>query len=271
MFALVRKIGSHFRKETVRTVTVPLLSSKRLGDKGIIVTGGGNGIGFAIAKKFKEEGARVLICGRNEEKLKTASGKIGCAYLQLDLTDPSRFNDFITKATTLLGGIDVLVNNAGVSLHERSFLDVTPEGFEQQVKTNFEGPFFLTQEFIKYLKENNRKGNVLFVSSETGDTADIRPYGLTKAAINSLVQGLAHAYKLDGIRVNAIAPGITATNMTGVSNENLYAGRYGAGRYYLPEEMAEVATFLVSDVSNIISGQIITCNNAETVNARWKK
>lgn len=120
------------------------------------------------------------------------------------------------------------------------------------------------------MEENKIKGNILFVSSETGETADIRPYGLTKAAINSLVQGLAYLYASQGIRVNAIAPGVTATGMTGVSNTNLYYPANPNGRAYLPEEMAEVATFLLSDASGCISGQIVACNNAKTINARWK-
>lgn len=151
------------------------------------------------------------------------------------------------------------------------FFDVNPGGFDIQIATNLTGPFFMTQAYIKSLMKNDKTGNVLFISSETGGTADCRPYGYTKAAINSMVQGLAHLFKNKGIRVNAIAPEITASDMTGVSSDgNLYAGEYGQGRFYLPEEVAEVACFLLSPVSDCISGQIITCNNAQTVNARWK-
>ena len=86
-----------------------------------------------------------------------------------------------------------------------------------------------------------------------------------------MVQGLAYLFKQEGIRVNAVAPGVTASDMTGFKvNGDLSAGEYAAGRIYLPEEVAETACFLVSDASSCISGQIITCNNAQTVNARWK-
>ena len=119
---------------------------------------------------------------------------------------------------------------------------------------------------------NGIKGNVLFISSEAGETADVRPYGLTKAAVNSLAQGLAYAYASDGIRINIISPGVTATAMTGFnSDEDLFSNTSPAGRVYLPLEIAELATFLLSDVSSSISGQILTCNNARKVNARWKK
>ena len=100
---------------------------------------------------------------------------------------------------------------------------------------------------------------------------DFRPYGFTKVAVNSMVQGLAYLLKKDQIRVNAVAPGVTASNMTGYTAEgDLYAGNYATGRVYLPGEVAETACFLISDASACISGQIITCNNAQTINARWK-
>ena len=248
-----------------------LVPNEQLRDKKIIITGGGRGLGFAMAKKFISEGADVLIAGRNERTLKASAEEINCKYLTLDVSNPADFKAFIDNADKILGGVNVLVNNAGVSLHEPTFFDVTPETFDKQVDTNFKGAFFLTQEFIKYLKANGSTGNVLFVSSETGDTMDFRPYGFTKVAVNSMVQGLAYLFRKEGIRVNAVAPGITASDMTGVKVDgNLDAGEYATGRYYLPEEVAETAAFLISDASGCVSGQIITCNNAQTVNARWK-
>lgn len=242
-----------------------------LKNKKIIVTGGGSGLGFAMAKRFVEEGAKVLITGRDEVKLKKAATYLNCNYLVFDVQDVTMCDEFINKAERILGEINVLVNNAGISLHEQSFFDVSPDTFRKQLGTNLEGPFFLTQSFVRLLMSNKQKGTVLFVSSETGDTVDFRPYGFTKGAINSMVKGLAYLFKKDGIRINAIAPGVTASAMTGLSADgNLSAGDYGTGRYYLPEEVAQIASILVSDVSGIVSGQIITCNNAQTVNARWK-
>ena len=168
--------------------------SDLLKGKHIVVTGGGRGIGFALAKKFVEEGASVLISGRNEDTLKRSSSEIGCKWLRLDVQDVDNFNGFIKEAESSLGGLDCLVNNAGISLHEHSFLDVTPEGFDSQISTNLRGSFFLSQQFIKSVIDRGVTGNVLFISSETGETVDLRPYGLSKAALNSLVQGLAHAY-----------------------------------------------------------------------------
>lgn len=247
--------------------------SNQLEGKHIIITGGGRGLGAAMAKKFIKEGAHVLIAGRNEEVLKTTSSTIGsCSYLVLDVTKPESFNQFILDAGELLGGIDVLVNNAGISLHEKTYLDVTPEGFSQQLTTNVAGPYFLTRHFIDYLLSKEKHGEVLFISSETGETSDFRPYGLSKAAINSLVKGLANMYAKDGIRVNALAPGVTASDMTGFTSDgNLYCSYNLNSRVYLPEEVAEVASFLLSDAAGCISGQIVTCNNGKTVNPRWGK
>lgn len=239
--------------------------------KNIVVTGGGRGLGFSMAKKFVEEGARVLICGRNESVLMESAQNLNCQYLVLDVQDVSSFEAFYAKADELLGGVNCLVNNAGVSLYEHSFCEVTEETFDIQVNTNLKGAFFMAQKFIQLLEKENRGGTVLFVSSEAGATADIRPYGLTKAAINSLVKGLASMYAPKGIRVNAIAPGITVSGMTGYNaEENLYHPKSAVERVYLPEEVAECACFLLSDLSGCVSGEILTCNNAKTVNARWK-
>ena len=248
-----------------------LQPSGRLSDKKIIVTGGGKGLGAAMAAKFVAEGASVLISGRNEKTLKETVGKIGCKYLTLDVQDTSALDKFISDADRILGGADCLVNNAGISLHESTFFDVTPETFDAQIATNLRGGFFLTQCFTKLLLKEKRKGNVLFVSSETGETVDIRPYGFTKAAVNSMVQGLACLFVKDGIRINAVAPGITASDMTGFKVDgNLYLAGNATERVYLPEEVAETACFLLSDASGCISGQVIVCNNGKTINPRWK-
>ncbi len=243
----------------------------RLFGRKIIVTGGGKGLGAAMATKFVSEGASVLISGRNENTLRSTADRIGCKYLTLDMQNTAELDDFISEVDRILGGVDSLVNNAGISLHEPTFFDVTPETFDAQMETNLRGGFFLTQSFTRLLLREKRKGNVLFVSSETGETVDIRPYGFTKAAVNSMVKGLACLFVKDGIRVNAIAPGITATDMTGLkAGGNLYLECNATERVYLPEEVAETACFLLSDASGCISGQIILCNNGRTINPRWK-
>lgn len=259
-------------KPTIAKISY-LQPNNRLVGKKIIITGGGRGLGLAMAKKFTDEGAKVVIAGRNEVTLKESAEKIGCQYLKLDVQDISSFSAFIETADAMLNGANCLVNNAGISLHENGFLDVSGAQFDSQFSTNLKGPFFLTQCFIRKCNNNEDTDmkHILFTSSETSMTVDERPYGLTKAALNSLVQGLAYRYVNNGFRINAVAPGVTISDMIGVkSDDNLTCSFNVSKRYYLPEEVAEVACFLLSDASNCLNGQILVCNEGNTINARWK-
>lgn len=245
-----------------------LAPSKRLEQKKVLITGGSRGLGYAMAKKFVAEGADVLITGRNVDRLKQVAEEIGCKYILFDSTDFDNIDGFIVEAKNALGQIDVLVNNAGISLHEGNIRNVTKESFDAQYDTNLKSVYFLSQKFLDlYEKNHQQNGSILFVSSERGAYVDDIPYGLIKASINSLTQGLAFLLRKSDIRINAIAPGITATDMTGTTPDNLYAGKYATGRYYLPEEVAEVACFLVSDAAKCVSGQIIGCDNGYNVNS----
>lgn len=266
----VKLIIKQFRIfKVVKANIVFLKPNQRLCGKNIIITGGSRGLGFAMAKKFVQEGANVLITGRNEETLKCAAESIGCKYIHFDVTDFKNMDNFITEADNILGGINVLVNNAGISLHEGNIRNVQYNQFDAQINTNLKGAYFLSQKFILlFEKEKRRNGSILFLSSERGQYVDDLPYGIIKAAINSLTQGLAKMLICNNIRINAIAPGITTTDMTGRKPDNLFAGEYSTGRYYLPEEVAEIACFLISDVANCLSGQIIVCNNGKSINYR---
>lgn len=253
---------------TVKAEIFTSQPAQSLKGKKILITGGNGGLGKAMAKKFIAEGAEVIITGRNEEKTKAAAAEVGCQYLIADLQNVDSLETVIGDSVKKLNGTNVLVNNAGVSLHEWEIEKVTFDGWDQQFDTNLRAPYFLTKYFLEYLTNNDIKGSVLFVSSERSQTADIIPYGLTKAAMNSLVQGLAKKYINKGIRVNAVAPGVTASDMTGFDKDsNLYCPYNQTGRAYIPEEVAEVAAFLISDCSNCLSGQILVCNEAKTINS----
>lgn len=247
-----------------------LTPNKRLAGKKILITGGGRGLGYAMAKKFIHEGASVLIAGRNLDTLTSAAKELNCKFLTLDVQDTSSFDKFINDANIELGGIDCLVNNAGISLHEGTFRNVSETQFNAQINTNLRGSYFLAQKFMKLYEQSNfSTGNILFISSERGITVDDIPYGLTKAAINSLVQGLATKLITKGIRVNAIAPGVTTSDMTGYkADENLYVSYNKTKRVYLPEEVAEIACFILSDAANILNGQILVCNEGKTINSK---
>lgn len=252
--------------QSISVTTHQDCSSKRLHERRVVITGGSRGIGYSIAEKCIKEGASVLICGRDESSLKNAVAKLGekACYLVFNVADVSEAHAFMRKCFEKLGGVvDCLVNNAGISYHESSFTDVTPKGFDEQFNVNFKGAYFLTKEYVGLIEENKQSGGtILFISSERGSFNTDIPYGLSKASINSLTAALS--YKLYGsknIRVNAIAPGVTTSDMTGrKSSDNMEYGASPIGRVLLPEEIAEVAVFLLSDYSRCISGEVIHCD-----------
>lgn len=230
----------------------------------IIVTGGCRGIGYWLAKRFLIEGADVLITGRDAEYLQKIADELNCKYLTLDVTDVSSFDRFIYEATQLLGGLDGLVNNAGICNIDNGFLNVTEKSYDEQFTTNVKGPFFLTQAFLKYIeKANVGKSSILFITSERGLYPDDAPYGMTKAAIGNIIAGLAHKFAIKGVHINAIAPGVVADVINKPNKyDDLYLKSSVSQRYILPQEIAETAVWLMSDASTCISGEIIPCNSA---------
>lgn len=269
MKALIKRICKSILCQPRRKVVVNIGQvdwHRALLGQRIVVTGGSKGMGLAMARKFVAEGARVLITGRNEQRLKEVVADIGqdnAAYLVCDHETMTDYDGFIQECIALLGGgVDCLVLNAGISLHEGNILNVTPEGFDRQFNINLRASYFMAQAFVKQKLVYGEEGNVLFLSSETaGKCIDI-PYGLTKVAINSLVGGLGRRVYKRGIRVNAIAPGVTYTDLTsgGTVIDDDYARPGAAGRWLLPEEMAEVACFLLCYASKCITGEVIYCD-----------
>ena len=244
---------------------------KIFNDKIFLVTGGSSGIGYCIAEKLVQENSFVIITGRNEDKLKSALNKLGtnCEYIVYDVRDIDKASQTIEYIYEKYGKLDGLINNAGVSLHEWDFLKVTPEGFDKQFYTNLKGSFFLTQSYVEKVITNRKAGNVIFISSERGSMADVIPYGLSKASINSLVQGLSYQYYKQGIRFNAVAPGVTVSDMTKIKKEDDLYSDNNSGRIFMPEEVAEIVTYLLSDYSKCISGEIIHCNGGNQIKLGW--
>ena len=250
-----------------------------LQDKNIVITGGSSGIGLAMAKKFISEGANVLITGRNEQKLVAAVNQLEhdkCRYIIADVCDVEHVSEFLQQAKDELGGrIDCLVSNAGVSLHENNYENVTIEGFDKQFNTKFRAGYFLGKAFLemKTREKDVVDAQLLYISSETGDQVYDIPYGMTNAAINSLVGAFSRRVYKRGIRVNAIAPGVTLTDMTKdyaeASDGNMYRD-CASERIFLPEEIAEVACFMLSDASKCISGEIIHCNAGNHLKTFWE-
>lgn len=245
----------------------------RLAGKNILITGGSRGLGYYIARRCIRDGAKVLITGRNSESTQKAAEELGvnCHWLTFDVTNIQHFPILLQDAEKLLGGkIDCLVSNAGISLHEKGFREVTPENWDLQMDTNLKGNYFLIQAYIAYLEsQKNPQGNIVVITSERAKRPDDIPYGLTKAASNSFIQGIARRVIEQGIRINGIAPGVTATDMTGFDRDgDLFASWQAGKRIFLPEEVAEVIAFLLSDLSACISGEIITCDQGRYI-SHW--
>jgi len=243
---------------------------KILKEKKILITGGSSGIGYAIAKKFLNEGAKVVITGRDTKNLLMAAKALNSNmlfYLQWDISDSSISKSKLAEVHAILGGIDVVINNAGLYT-STSFSDINEEIWDDVLNTNLKGLFFMCQAQAEYFINENKErgGKILNISSIRGFQGDCGPYGVSKWGVNGLTKGLARDLISKNILVNAIAPGITATKINGIDvNKNAYSSEPRNKRIALPEEIAELALFLASDASNNIVGQIIVCDGGTTL------
>lgn len=244
--------------------------TKKLRNELVLITGGSSGIGFAIAKKCVSEGARVIITGRNQEKLNHAKEALGdnCTGIVFDNSNVVGLDSFFSKIESVYPDdkIGMMICNAGVSFHESSFRKVTESGWDAQMDVNLKGTYFLLTKYIDYLENNKIQGNIVVISSERGNRADSIPYGLTKAALNSMIKGISKSVIQERIRINGVAPGVTTSEMTGYKNNgDLFASWQPQQRIFLAEEISEVVLFLLSSLSNCISGEVITCDQGRYI------
>ena len=267
--------GYYQRRHTVITAQITLSSPNEvLKDRNIVVTGGSRGLGFFLAKKCIDEGANVVLTARNEDCLKESASRLGerCKYSRLDMSDASSFSRFFEKAEAILGcdKIDSVIGNAGMTIIENSFLNVTEESWNKQIDLNLKGNYFFIQEFVKYLlRKPDTKGNVVIVASERGLRSAEIPYDISKVGVKNFVQGIAPTLVTKDIRINGIATGACCTDIKDFDeNANLYRFLQVNQRLYKPEEVAEVVNFLLSDFSSCISGEVIACDNGNYI-SKW--
>lgn len=228
------------------------------------ITGGTSGIGFEIAKAFINAGANVVITGRSLERTMKAcerlhqeTGSQNRAFpIVMDNTKVSEFSGHLQKAIELLGGkLDILVNNAGVL--GGHITNVTEEEYDSVLDTNLKGVFFLTKLVAEYMKENSIKGNILNIASSSGICPANSAYCVSKWGIRGLTEGYARSLAPLGIVVNGIAPGPTATPMLLNDTDDLYHSKVPLGRYAMPEEIANMAVIMVSNMARTIVGDIV--------------
>lgn len=244
-----------------------------LNGKNILITGGSSGIGYSIANRCLKAGGRVIITGRNEYKLKKAVESFSserCHYLVWDISKISEVSNQLNQCEDILSDeIDILVNNAGIA-PKKFFGAVDEDEWENIYNTNLKGNYFLTQEIVKRWRTISFKDykKIINISSQGGYVGATYPYRMTKWDVRGLTEGLGRMLIGDHIIVNGIAPGVVKTSMQDFSLEqgdNLYCKQNPLGRVILPEEIAELALFLISDASNAIVGQTIVCDGGYTL------
>ena len=188
--------------------------------KKILIVGASRGIGEAIAISYAQEGADLVITGRNIKTLKPVLDKIKAlganAYaLEWDVSDVSKGPDVMKQAASLMGGLNVVVNNAGV-IDREPFLNVREEEWDRIFSVNVKGAYFCCQSATNYYLENNEgevKGKVIVIGSECGHQPHISPYGISKWSVRGMCLGLAKVLYQKGVIIQNIAPGPVTTEM----------------------------------------------------------
>lgn len=260
MNAIIKKLlkGLNLlRTKKIMPIVTPVDKEKILEGKVALITGGSGGIGLAIAEAFLASGCKVVIAGTKKEKLDGIKRKLvneNLATIVINVTEVKSLSSKVSEAASVYGRIDILVNSAGAH-HTHEFEDMTEEEYDKIMDTNVKGTFFMCQAILEYMIKNKIRGHILNVSSSSALRPAEGPYHMSKWAITGLTKGLAKRCYKDGIIVNAIAPGQTATPMLDVNKNEDISNTYAfAGRYIMPEEIATLATLMVSPMGDMIVG-----------------
>ncbi len=227
-----------------------------------LITGASRGIGRAIAAAYARAGARLALSARTAANLEQVAGQVREHGAEVhtfgaDLTDAQAPTRLVEHAAEALGGLDIVVNNAGDAGHDGLTLDV----YRRLLHVNLRAPVLITQAARPFLLESDAPV-VINLSSVSARLGGPDPYGPLKAALSSYTVGLAREWGKDGIRVVAIAPGVIETEMTAsYTSEDWWTGNLAArvalGRNGRVEEIAGVAQFLASDAAAYITGAVI--------------
>ncbi len=242
-----------------------------LENKVTIVTGGAQGIGYAIAERFLREKAQVIIAdvdNKEGQKAETILKKIGSVkFMHCNVAEKLDVHNLVTETIDTFGRIDCLINNAGIVVRS-NFLDISEDDFDRVLDVNLKGAFLCSQaaakHMVKHVEDGGEPGTIINISSINAvfAIADQVPYSVSKGGLNQLTKVMALALAEYGIRVNAIGPGSIMTNIleavaTDPEAKETILSRTPLGRIGDPSEIASVAAFLASKEANYITGQTI--------------
>lgn len=238
-----------------------------------IVTGGGSGLGFAIAKEFTQNNITTIIVGRGEDKLKEAKGKLGdnCYYKPCDLSKLSSIPSLVENIISEFGQIDILVNNAGINM-KKEFTEVTDEDFQTVITTNLCSVFSMSREVVKQMIIKGT-GCIINISSMAAQYGlpKVIAYSASKTAIDGITRAMAVELSPKGIRVNAIAPGFIYSAMTAKALDSdperkaKVFNRTPMGHMGQPEDIGAAALYLASDGAKYVTGIVLPVDGGNSI------
>lgn len=237
-----------------------------------IVTGAGQGIGFEICRQLALQGAYVVLNDMEvrlaEEAAASIAGEKGiCFPIPGDASDVAFIRSLVQQTVSRFGKLDIVIANAGIT-HFGDFFDYSPDDFRNVMQLNLAGTFFLAQAAAQQMRDQGSGGSLLFMSSVTGHQAhkDLAAYGMSKAAIEMLARTLVIELSPFKINVNAVAPGATLTERTGMDRDyvNTWSKITPMGSPAYPKDIANAVLFLVSPQSRHITGQTLVVDGGWT-------
>jgi len=242
-------------------------------NKKILITGASGGIGKSLVKRFVTLEGNILATGTNTERLESLKKEFpNISILKFDISDHSKIEEFIENASSQLGGLDVLVNNAGSNIDNLS-LRMKEEEWKKVIDTNLNATFFLSKSAIKKMLKNKygRIVNITSIVAHTGNLGQSN-YAASKAGIIGMSKSLAIEYAKKNITINCVSPGFIQSRMTDniiESIKSVLTSRIPMSKLGTGEDVANTVAFLSSDAASYITGETIHVNGGMYM--AWQK